>query len=81
MGQWLTPKTETVGSPEGDLVAAILARAMLDARSDGPDRDDARAFLQDASRLGFWCDMVGLDAEVVHTLVRRVLADSKGGEL
>ena len=56
--------------PEVALAAAILRQLAKDARSPhSAIRQDAHAFLADASQVGFWADALGVDQSyLVHGL-------------
>jgi hypothetical protein len=48
--------------PEEALAAAIIRQVLVDTRSPRREvREDAQAFLTDASQVGFWAEALGLD--------------------
>jgi hypothetical protein len=65
--------------PERALVAAVLRQALADAahppthvtteRARQAIQAEARAFLADPERLGWWCTLAGVDVETFHRLM------------
>jgi len=52
--------------PEVALAAAVLRQLRTDVRSRHPAmRQEAQAFLADASKIGLWAEALGLDHDVL----------------
>jgi hypothetical protein len=62
--------------PEQALAAAVIGRAVDDAlhNRDRNARRRARYFLRRGTWLVFWCDVAGVDADIVREMFERRLA-------
>lgn len=62
-------------SPHRTLACAVINQALRDATSSsvsGQVRQDARRFLTDTGRLGFWCDVAGIGLNTLRERIPRV---------
>lgn len=71
----VSPPVETAAHQE--LAAAVVRQAVADLEDVSRSvRDSAIAFLRGSDALIWWCDMAGLDAEVVIEYARPLLEPS-----
>ena len=63
--------------PEQALAAAVIGRAVDDAlhNRDRNARRRARYFLRRGAWLVFWCDVAGVDADIVREMFERRVAE------
>ena len=76
------PEPDEIAAFSRKLGAAVILRAVADARSDrGDETTNARVFLLDeGSSLPFWCELAGLQERVIRAYAKKEWPNTEIGD-